>query len=554
MYDLVQDADRFIRYFQVAIETSPLQVYASGLTFAPEKSIVRNLFHDKKYDWICSRPKVQPDWTACLQTLESSVIIESIAFSPKSNLIASSGISNVCIWSAATGELVRQFRHEGHIGSVAFSSDAELLASGSNGCTVRIWSAATGALKQHIPDSGNTNSVTFSPDSKLIASCSDDYKVRIWSVDTGDLRHTLQSNHIVKVIAFSSDSMCLMSGSRSDIQAWSASTGVLQSTTEWTDEYSHITSMAFSSDLYLLALGTYKLVRIISAVTGKSERTFEVPDITELVTFSPDSKAIAASTRGSIRIWSVATGEIHHIFPSNGLFAKAMAFSADANLLAAGSYKNVRIWSTATNELQKNAKLTGYVGRPTSAALSSDLRLLASSSANRIQIRSADTGEALQTLEDNNMVARSMTFSPDSTLLAWTSFNHTWDMKIYSTVKRSFQLIQKNTSVESMTFSPDSKLLAMRLLDKTVRIWSTATGQFQYVPEDDDRLRLLFDNDKTSISGFGTGGNWVTYRGSNVLWLPVDFRPTCAAISGSTIAIGCNSGMSIILRFDPTKL
>ncbi|OAQ58038.2 hypothetical protein VFPPC_17043 [Pochonia chlamydosporia 170] len=40
----------------------------------------------------------------------------------------------------------------------------------------------------------------------------------------------------------------------------------------------------------------------------------------------------------------------------------------------------------------------------------------------------------------------------------------------------------------------------------------------------------------------------VTFNEENILWLPIEFRPTCSTVSGSTIAIGCSSGRVIVIE------
>ncbi|KAI0446743.1 beta transducin-like protein HET-D2Y [Xylaria telfairii] len=598
VHDLVEDAHRFILYFHSAIEASPFQVYASGLAFAPEESIVRKLFCNEMYGWISSRPRTRPYWSECLQTIEASGYVKSMAFSPKSDFITSLVGANVCTWSAATGELQHQFRLEDGFGSVAFSSDAKLLACCSM-TALKIWSTATYTLKLHI-SGHDINCIAFSPDSKLIA-CACAFGVQISLVQTGHLLYTLPSFGPVRAITFSFDSMLLKLRLGDSIQVWSVNTGELQSTIGLTGY--GILLLAISPNLDLLAWREHCLLRITSAVTGESQRTFTVPNSVVSVVFSPDSKLLACGTHGSIQIWSVATGVIQYRFQDYSRhYIPIMAFSSDARFLAASSQDSIQIFPTATSASQQTTELAGYANPFIAVAFSSDLKLLASSSVRSVQIHSGTTGKLLHTLEVSSSVAK-MTFSPDSTLLAWTSFHQNgYRVEIYSTMtKRLQQIFEDNDKVVEMTFSPDSTLLAwisfntgpkgdlyttvdiystvtglqrtlegvdarsmafspdsnllvLRLRDGTVRIWTAATGELQNIREDHDISRSLLDNQIISMYGLGIDGNWITFLGVNLLWLPVDFRPSCFTISGPTIAIGCRSGTMVILRLDVDKL
>ncbi|RKK66011.1 Vegetative incompatibility protein HET-E-1 [Fusarium oxysporum] len=126
--ELLRDAQRFILFHKRAIQIAPLQAYASALVFSPARSRVRKLFKKEEPDWIISKPSMEGNWNACLQTLEGhSDSVQSVAFSADGQWIASSSLDNVVkIWDAGTGACLRTLNgHGGSALSVAFSADSQ---------------------------------------------------------------------------------------------------------------------------------------------------------------------------------------------------------------------------------------------------------------------------------------------------------------------------------------------------------------------------------------------------------------------------------------------
>ena len=113
---------RFILHHKWAIENSPLQVYASALVFSPARSLTKELFTQEEPEWVTTKPTIEDDWNAVLQTLEG---------------------------------------HSGWVWSVAFSHDSKLLASASYDQTVKIWDASTGSCQQTVAVNPYVTNLSF---------------------------------------------------------------------------------------------------------------------------------------------------------------------------------------------------------------------------------------------------------------------------------------------------------------------------------------------------------------------------------------------------------
>ena len=121
---LVQDAQRFIMYHRGAIESYPLQTYASALLFSPLGSLIGQLFQHEEPKGITIWPAMSDGWSACLQTLED---------------------------------------HSDGVTSVVFSHDTAQLASASWDNTVKIWDASSGACLQTLYIGKTLSDLSFGP-------------------------------------------------------------------------------------------------------------------------------------------------------------------------------------------------------------------------------------------------------------------------------------------------------------------------------------------------------------------------------------------------------
>ncbi|CAG8294002.1 unnamed protein product [Penicillium salamii] len=569
------DAKRFILKNLQMADYAPLQLYSSGLIFAPQKAIVRRQFKSEIPNWICQLPQVEETWSSELQTLEGhSSLVNSVAFSPDSALLASGSCdSTIGLWDTATGTLQQTLDDNAtySVNSVAFSPDGRLLASASNDEKVPLWNLATGTLQQTLDDNAiySVNSVAFSPDGRLLASASDDEKVRLWDLATGTLQQTLDDNSdSVNSVAFSPDGRLLASAD-AKVRLWDLATGTLQQTLD--DNSSIVNSVAFSPDGRLLASAGEK-VRLWDPVTGVQQQFLEGhSDDIHSVAFSPDGRLLASgSSDSTIRLWDPTMVAPQSAREGHGCPVISVKFSPDGQLLVSRCEdRTMGVWDSATGAL---LQIKEYLRPVKEVACSLDGQLLAFNT---------DWGELTLWDMTTNVIqdlysdhTRSLTFSPDGQLLATLSWNEVlvWDSATGTLQQR---LETHSDSAISVVFSPDCQLLASVSADQTAQLWDLATGTMQQVipingkitcfefftdglhPEANSCLLDIEPNGDEPASNIDPKTleisieheQWIKVNGKILLWLPPEYRAISSTIHGNTIAIGHGTGRVSFLGF-----
>jgi WD40 repeat protein len=203
---LIRDAHRFVMYHKQAIESYPLQTYASALLFSPTGSTIRRFFQDEEPEGITVKPAMNSGWSACLQTLEGhSSFVMVAAFSHDSRKLASaSWDKTIKVWDVSSGACLQTLQgHSGGVRSVAFSHDSRKLASASRDNTVKVWDVSSEVCLQTFV--GHTNyvtSVAFSHDSSKLASASWDNTVKVWDASSGACLQTLNIGKTLYGLSF----------------------------------------------------------------------------------------------------------------------------------------------------------------------------------------------------------------------------------------------------------------------------------------------------------------------------------------------------------------
>lgn len=447
----LRDADQFLRYFQVAIEQAPLQVYASALLFSPLSSITRKNFEHHHPSWVSLQPSPRKDWDACILTLEGhGEHIGRVQFLPDGNCVSSLCLNrDIRTWDITRGICKEIFPRSsgcrGRLRAFCSSMAAFSVARGR----IHVWDTATHTCIKVLEGGASTRlpSLVFSPNERRIAEwlhSPGNTTVRIWDITGGNTR---------------------------PIQALAGFTA-------------EITSSVFSSDGQKLAVGSKDgIIRVWDIIANACTQTIEGhADSYPVLAFSPDDRRIASSLRdecGGLRIWDIDTGICTHTFNNSRTF-EGIAFSPNNKSLACGcSDGTIQVWDMATSACVQF--LQGHTERVTSLAFSSDGGRIVSGSADgtvRIwQVQPDATAAVSRTLEEHKAPIGFLTLSQDNQRIATTSNGivQIWD----ATTGASLQRLEDSADViRIVEFSPDGQKVVSSFAesDGLIRIWDAGTG------------------------------------------------------------------------------
>ncbi len=302
--------------------------------------------------------------------------VSGLAFSPDGKTLASSSQaqSSIRVWDIATGrERHPTQEHHGTIDFLRYSPDGTMLVSMSS-IEKRIvwWDSITQRPRRQFSWSAKDRSLAaLSPDDNTLAVASypPDQKLRLWDVRSGEPGLQMGNNEKqLTAIAFSPDGKLVASASPDHrVTLWDARDG--KEVRQIKEMSSTASSLCFSPDGKALACATGRkefalsepTLRLWDVADGKERCSFQVHDLLDGLTFSPDGKILAGVAEfdraGIVRLWDTRTGKELCRHTGHRDRVAAVAFSPDGKLVASGSRSffgqdnSVHIWETASGRL-----------------------------------------------------------------------------------------------------------------------------------------------------------------------------------------------------------
>lgn len=370
----LEDAERLIFCFRHVIDTTPLQLYSSVLTFAPKKSVVREVFDKRRAKWISPIPDVDSQWSPCLQTLEDHAVeVSCVAFSFDGLLASSDTDTIVKIWDPISGMCLQTFSlnresyaPSQYIESLTFLQDGKLACQTMT--SLYVWDIRQDIclqelyLEKHISKSKSKSktdlhcigSVISTVKHKLILAGGCLSRIVTSELKDGYKEHFNPSFDDTQMI-LSSDGQLVASLTDREIMMFNMNSGadnspkILENTGEFRDER----WMAYFSpdNRYFASRQELNDVKVWEVSSTKCVQIFRESEQINALAFSPDSQLLGMGYRtGKIIIWKWETRTRVKTFTGHQDWVSSLAFSPNGAWLASASWdRTVKIWDNSTS-------------------------------------------------------------------------------------------------------------------------------------------------------------------------------------------------------------
>jgi WD40 repeat protein len=229
--------------------------------------------------------------------------------------------------------------HTSSVGSLGFSSDGTLLASGGSDGSLGLWDVQTGGLiKTFYGHTDIVHSVSISSNSTTIASGSEDKTIYLWDIQTGECFCIIKQQEPVKCVAFSPTNPQHFISVSGGVVQWRDVSGC-KIGPGYNGSYA-----AFSLDSSHFALCGENVTTVHNSASGVIVAECPTYIDSQYCCFSPDGKLVAVAAGATAHIWDITGPHPHLIETFIGHTSDIISLAFSPSLTSLSNDCSVKFW------------------------------------------------------------------------------------------------------------------------------------------------------------------------------------------------------------------
>lgn len=482
---------------------------------------------------------------------ESSILFDGMerpwraAATPRANRVVAASSETIYVYDFETGSVTHVMGgHDKAINALAVTDDGRVAFSGGIEGDIKVWDLDSGAALRVLR--GHTNAVSalsVSEDGKRAVSASWDGTIRTWDLAaSGDERMLHQGE------------LCAVAVSAELGRGVSASVDESIDPEHILDRVSNTPPAPHVLKVWDLNNGKY-----IGDLIGHGSHPARGSGVCEAVVTHDGQWLVSGGADGTLRVWSLESGQLLHILEGSVGSVKLIRTSADGHTVVAEDGHDLLVWHLAADT---GYRINSAHSEAVSAiAVTTDGRFAVSASHDRLlKVWDLEQGRELATLRGHEDSVKSVVITQDgrrAVSASWDKTVRVWDI---GSGEELCKLAGHTHWVTSVAIVPEGTIAASAAHDNTVRLWEPPTGFDLGVLEGHrdtvNKVRFTRNGDRLwSISRDHTLKVWDWVTGACVATFTAEGPLEQLAVTPDGVAIvaeGDTSGLVHIVKLEET--